>query len=214
MTHAPVLETRTEHYRYDKSDLSHTHAYLWSPLKKVLETVPPPAEVFELGCGNGSTAGALSNLGYHVTGVDPSLDGIRIARENFPQCRIEQGSAYDELAGIYGTFDAVISLEVIEHLFYPRQFASAVAGLLRPDGIAIVSTPYHGYLKNLALALTNKWDSHLTALWDMGHIKFWSQRTITELFAKADLETIDVIRVGRIPQFAKSMIVVLKHQAR
>jgi predicted HicB family RNase H-like nuclease len=45
----------------------------------------------------------------------------------------------------------------------------------------VISTPYHGYWKNLMLALTGKMDAHFTALWDHGHIKFWSMRTLGEL---------------------------------
>jgi len=72
----------------------------------------------------------------------------------------------------------VLSLEVVEHLYAPRHYARTVFELLRPGGVAVISTPYHGYWKNLALALMGKLDAHFTALWDHGHIKFWSVRTL------------------------------------
>ncbi|MGD0444807.1 MAG: methyltransferase domain-containing protein [Edaphobacter sp.] len=50
--------------------------------------------------------------------------------------------------------------------------------LLKPGGIIVITTPYHGYLKNLMLAVFGKMDSHFTVLWDHGHIKFWSRRTL------------------------------------
>jgi hypothetical protein len=53
--------------------------------------------------------------------------------------------------------------------------------LLRPSGYFIVDTPYHGYVKNLALALSGELDSHFTALWDGGHIKFWSRETLSAM---------------------------------
>ncbi len=68
----------------------------------------------------------------------------------------------------------MISLEVVEHLYFPRKFARTVYDLLEPGGTAIISTPYHGYWKNLVMALTGTMDAHFTALWDHGHIKFWS----------------------------------------
>jgi hypothetical protein len=46
--------------------------------------------------------------------------------------------------------------------------------LLSPGGVAFISTPNHGYLKTLALAVTGKMDAHFTASWDGGHIKFFS----------------------------------------
>jgi 2-polyprenyl-6-hydroxyphenyl methylase/3-demethylubiquinone-9 3-methyltransferase len=79
---------------------------------------------------------------------------------------------------------------------------------VRPGGIAIVSTPYHGYIKDLCLAITGRLDHHFTALWDHGHIKFWSQRTLNLLLQEAGFDRIHFVRVGRIPVLAKSMITI------
>lgn len=59
--------------------------------------------LFELGCGNGSVANVLVERGWGVTGVDPSVEGIAQARAAYPGPRLECGSAYDDLAGRYGT---------------------------------------------------------------------------------------------------------------
>ncbi|MBL4901134.1 MAG: methyltransferase domain-containing protein, partial [Desulfocapsa sp.] len=75
----------------------------------------------------------------------------------------------------------VISSEVVEHIYDPRLYANNISKLLKPSGILLISTPYHGYLKNIALALAGAWDKHFTALWDGGHIKFWSYCTLKEL---------------------------------
>lgn len=74
----------------------------------------------------------------------------------------------------YGRFPLVVSLEVVEHVFDPRHYARTLFDLLEPGGVAVVSTPYHGYLKNVALAVSGKLKSHFTELWDGGHIKFFS----------------------------------------
>ncbi len=142
--------------------------------------------------------------------MDPSQEGIRIAREAHPGLRFEQGSCYDNLADKLGRFPVVTSLEVVEHVFYPRKFAACLFDLLEPGGVVVISTPYHGYWKNLALALTGKMDAHFTALWDYGHIKFWSIRTLTSLLQEAGLKVDRVVRVGRVPPFAKSMIVTAR----
>jgi len=82
--------------------------------------------------------------------------------------------------------------------------------LLEDKGLAIISTPYHGYLKNLALALSGKMDAHFTALWDHGHIKFWSMRTLSELLRETGFVDIRFQRVGRIPALANSMIALAR----
>jgi 2-polyprenyl-6-hydroxyphenyl methylase/3-demethylubiquinone-9 3-methyltransferase len=73
-----------------------------------------------------------------------------------------------------------------------------------------MSTPYHGYWKNLALALSGKMDDHFMALRDHGHIKFWSEKTITKLLSHAGFNSIEISRAGRMPALAKSMVIVAR----
>jgi 2-polyprenyl-6-hydroxyphenyl methylase/3-demethylubiquinone-9 3-methyltransferase len=51
-------------------------------------------------------------------------------------------------------------------------------------------------------------DAHFTALWDHGHIKFWSIPTLTTLLKEAGFKRVRFLRVGRIPSLAKSMIAI------
>ena len=198
-------------YRYDDSKLNLSHDYLLPFVKSVLSNESLSTKrVFELGCGNGSVANALSNLGFEVRGVDASEEGIAQAHQSYPDIKLHLGSAYDDLRSQYGQFPVVVSLEVIEHLYSPRMFAKTVHDLLEPGGMAIVSTPYHGYWKNLALALTGRLDAHFTALWDHGHIKFWSIYTLSVLLREVGFRDITFQRVGRIPALAKSLVVIAR----
>ncbi|HQW28155.1 MAG: class I SAM-dependent methyltransferase [Verrucomicrobiales bacterium] len=202
-------------YTYSTAEANHTNAYLWAPVVRELSDIVPTdasgrRRVFDLGCGNGALARHIRDLGFDVTGVDPSETGIEIARRENPAIQLEVGSAYEDLATRFGQFPAVVSLEVVEHVYFPRKYARCVHDLLEPGGTLIISTPYHSYLKNLALALSGKFDAHFTALWDNGHIKFWSVKTLSSLFAEQGLTVERVIRAGRIPILAKSMILLVR----
>lgn len=201
-------------YCWDDAELTCAHSYLLpavlSEMTRLGSTLGSEKRVFELGCGNGSIAKKFAEHGWNVTGVDTSIEGIRQANSRYPEITLEQGSAYDDLAARYGRFPVVTSLEVVEHVYAPRRYASTLFDLLEPGGVAIVSTPYHGYWKNLALALSGKMDAHFTALWDHGHIKFWSIKTLSELLREAGFAEIRFCRVGRIPALAKSMIVIAR----
>jgi 2-polyprenyl-3-methyl-5-hydroxy-6-metoxy-1,4-benzoquinol methylase len=198
-------------YRHDDHRCNESHSYLLPAVVEILSSLSlQDKRLFELGCGNGSIAARLTQLGYAVTGVDPSTDGIAQARRHYPHIRLDQGSAYDPLHQKYGAYPVVLSLEVVEHVYLPREYAATTYSLLEPGGTAIISTPFHGYWKNLALALTGKMDAHFTALWDHGHIKFWSIRTLTALLYEARFREVRFIRVGRIPSLAKSMIAIAK----
>jgi 2-polyprenyl-3-methyl-5-hydroxy-6-metoxy-1,4-benzoquinol methylase len=196
-------------YGYETANAPHGADYLLPTVKRVLADCPTGARLFDLGCGNGFAAHAMAGAGFSVTAVDTSQSGVAIACKAYPECRFEVGSAYADLAAMYGTFDVVLSLEVVEHLYDPRAFARTVRRLLEPKGIAVISTPYHGYLKNLALAVTGKWGAHHSPLWDGGHIKFWSRDSLAALFAEVGLREVAFHRVGRIAPLAKSMIMVV-----
>ena len=200
-------------YAYEDGELNQSHDYLVPSLLDILASLSVPSNqrrLFELGCGNGAVAAVLAKQGYHVTGVDVSTQGLEQAQRRHPHLLLRPGSVYDPLADTYGQFPIVVSLEVVEHLYAPRVFAKTLYDLVEPSGTAIVSTPYHGYWKNLALALTGRLDAHFTALWDNGHIKFWSMKTLSVLLAEAGLKDISFMRVGRIPVLAKSLIAIAK----
>ena len=200
-------------YAYEDPELNPSHDYLVPAVLEELaslELSTDHKQVFELGSGNGSVADVLTQQGYQVTGIDASAQGVEQGRRRYPQLNLQLGSAYDPLADAYGTFPVVVSLEVVEHLYAPRLFARSLFDLVEPSGTVILSTPYHGYWKNLAMALTGKLDHHFTALWDHGHIKFWSIGTLRLLLQEAGFHSITFRRVGRVPALAKSMIAIAK----
>jgi 2-polyprenyl-6-hydroxyphenyl methylase/3-demethylubiquinone-9 3-methyltransferase len=200
-------------YSHPDATLAHTARYLLPTVLKALDIGVSEGlarRIFELGCGSGGVANRLTTLGYEVVGVDPSVKGVAMANQTFPRLRVERASSEDDLAARYGRYPFVISLEVVEHVYAPRRFARCVYELLDESGMAIISTPYHGYLKNLTLALSGKLDAHFTALWDCGHIKFWSISTLRTLLLEAGFRSVRFERVGRVPPLAMSMIAIAR----
>ncbi|MCA2554200.1 MAG: methyltransferase domain-containing protein [Microcystis sp. M04BS1] len=201
----------SDYYHYQNSCCGTAHAYLLPSLSQIFANLAPPEKrIFDLGCGNGSIANWLSEKGFQVSGCDPSESGIAEAKKAYPELDLYVGSAYDDLASKFGNFPLLISLEVVEHVYAPRDYAKTVYNLLQPGGYALISTPYHSYLKNLALAATGKMDEHFTALWDHGHIKFWSVKTMTKLLTEANLSVEKIYRIGRIAPLAKTMIILAR----
>lgn len=193
---------------YDLGQAQHTHGYLFAPVRQLLGSLPR-GRIFEVGCGNGAMAAELAALGYDIVATDPSERGIRAARLAHPQGKFEIANVYDDLSR-FGQFPIVMSLEVIEHCPLSKPFAKAVFGLVAPGGVAIISTPFHGYLKNLALAVTGKMEAHLDPLWDEGHIKFFTEAKLRTLLLEAGFSTVEFQRVGRIAPLAKSMIAIAR----
>jgi 2-polyprenyl-3-methyl-5-hydroxy-6-metoxy-1,4-benzoquinol methylase len=196
-------------YHRDRLAEGYHHKYLIPELLQLLRE-ERAKKIFDLGCGNGFVADLLDRKGYDVTGVDPSDDKIQIARQFCPHLKVYPGSAYDDLAAVHGKFPIVISLEVVEHVYDPRSYATTLYSLVTDGGVAVVSSPYHGYWKNLALALAGRMDKHYSPLRLHGHIKFWSMDTLSSLLRDVGFKRIEFRRVGRIAPLAKSMIAIAR----
>lgn len=207
-------QTSIPDYGWSSGEAEASHDYLQpvvlSALRVVASGEARAARVFDAGCGNGALLRKLQLSGYHVSGCDASESGVAQARKLCGDAvRIERLSVYEDLSGTFGSgWDVVIATEVIEHLYAPRDFVRQAHRLLRPGGVLILSTPYHGYLKNLALAVSGALEHHFTALWDGGHIKFWSYRTLKQLLAEFGFGQFSFFGAGRLPGLWKSMVVV------
>src|SRR5215470_13010993 len=99
--------------------------------------------VLDVGCGGGLIAEPLARMGARVTGLDPAVENIEAARRH----AAGQGLAIDyragrveELTAAGWTFDAVVCLEVLEHVPDPGAFLAALANLVRPGGLMLLST--------------------------------------------------------------------------
>ncbi|TFF40856.1 class I SAM-dependent methyltransferase [Mucilaginibacter psychrotolerans] len=198
-------------YNYQNNAITHNFKYMLQPLLSMLDKDKNRC-ILDLGCGNGYLVNYLISLGYNAYGTDASEIGITIARGQNPGRFFVQDLSTDklpeELQGL--AFDTVISTEVIEHLYDPEGFIDFCRAALTPGGEIIISTPYHGYLKNLLISLGNKWDQHLNPVWLGGHIKMWSAKTLSGLLTAKGFTVTGFEGCGRIPYLWKSMIVKAK----
>lgn len=183
----------TDVYTYadynEKPDPDHRPMYL-APVLAALASVPKGGAVLDAGCGGGLFSVGLAEAGYQVFGSDMSTSGVAAAQQRGIGT-FHVASVYDDLAAPFGrsTFDAIVCVEVIEHLYSPKSFAERAYAALEPGGVVVITTPYWGYLKNIVLAVTNRTDRSLTALWEGGHIKHFSRATLTTLMERAGFET-------------------------
>jgi 2-polyprenyl-3-methyl-5-hydroxy-6-metoxy-1,4-benzoquinol methylase len=195
-------------YGYHSNTMTHNFNYILQPLLNMLNKNKNQC-ILDLGCGNGYLVNYLIKLGYNAYGTDASEKGIEIARqENADRFFVQDlstGQLPIELQAL--NFDTVISTEVIEHLYDPEAFVVFCKEALNSKGEIILSTPYHGYLKNLVLSIFDKWDSHLNPVWLGGHIKMWSANTLGGLLKSNGFAVTQFKGCGRVPYLWKSMII-------
>lgn len=111
--------------------------------------------VLDIGCGGGLVAEPLARLGADVTGIDPAPENIEAAKAHAKGARLDityHSATGEELAASGESFDAVLLLEVIEHVPDVPLFLRSVAPLVKPGGVMILST-LNRTLKAYALAI-------------------------------------------------------------
>lgn len=95
--------------------------------------------VLDVGCGRGAFLGSIRSSARRC-GIDPSPRAIEQAKRDNPSCEFQVASA-EKLPFPDGSFDAVYSLEVIEHVAQYQQMLGEIARVLKPGGVLFVQTP-------------------------------------------------------------------------
>jgi 2-polyprenyl-6-hydroxyphenyl methylase / 3-demethylubiquinone-9 3-methyltransferase len=111
--------------------------------------------VLDIGCGGGLICEPLARLGASVTGIDPAAENIEAAKAHASAGRLDiayEGTTAEELASRGQSYDAVLLLEVVEHVPDVPAFLKGVAPLVKPGGLMILST-LNRTLKSFALAI-------------------------------------------------------------
>lgn len=144
--------------------------------------------VLDVGCALGDHLVAARARGWHVVGIEPAPfaavyarthHGLTVHQGTLDDCDVDDRLAGGPFAG--AGFDAVVLAEVIEHVPDPLATLRRVAALLRPGGVAWLSTPNANSLA--AGALGDAWDR----IEPVGHLTYFDPPTLARLIRAADL---------------------------
>lgn len=111
--------------------------------------------ILDIGCGGGLLCEPLTRLGARMTGIDPGEATIAIAQAHAKKTGLEidyRCAHSDELAAKGEKFDAVLAMEVVEHVPDVAKFMSSACSLVRPGGLLVAAT-LNRTLKSYALAI-------------------------------------------------------------
>jgi 2-polyprenyl-6-hydroxyphenyl methylase/3-demethylubiquinone-9 3-methyltransferase len=127
-------------YAYKSAGPNHSHDYLLPVVADFVKRIPPHSRILDFGCGNGSMLARFREMGFNLHGVDASTSGIEQARRHYGSIAFHLADLTSSLPPTLPaqSFDAVISTEVIEHVFEPRCFVRNAFDLLKPGGQCLI----------------------------------------------------------------------------
>jgi len=99
--------------------------------------------VLDVGCGGGLLSEPLARMGATVTGIDAAEEGVMAARAHAAAMGLEidyRAMTAEALAEGGERFDAVLALEIVEHVSDLPAFARALGDLVEPEGLVALST--------------------------------------------------------------------------
>jgi 2-polyprenyl-3-methyl-5-hydroxy-6-metoxy-1,4-benzoquinol methylase len=176
------------------------------PARSRGETSPsPPLRVLDVGCGEGQLTAAIADAGHQVLGVDVAEEPLRRARSRHAGLELRCVEPSGEWPLADASFDVVWSGETIEHVADTARWLSELRRVLRSGGSLILSTPAHGPLTRLGLALSRRrFERHFDPRAD--HLRFYTRRTLSRLLEDFGYEQVEVSEAGGMPGARRELL--------
>ena len=150
--------------------------------------------ILDIGCGGGLLCEPMARLGAKVVGVDAAAGNIPVAEIHAKQSGLKIDYRHDtaeNLAAAGEKFDAILNMEVVEHVADPQAYLNACAALLKPGGLMTCSTinrnPKSFMVAIVGAEYVMRWLPKGTHEWD----KFITPEELYDFIEKAGLKPVD-----------------------
>lgn len=167
--------------------------------------------ILDFGCGKGEIIKEMKkiNAKARYIGVDVSEEGLKKAKENVSDATFSLISDGGIIPLEKESVDFVFSSEVIEHVYDTENAIKEIARVLKPGGSVLMTTPFHGFLKNIAIVFFG-FDKHFDPIGS--HIRFFSKKTLSDLFFRYGLIPSQYKYYGRFYPFSHSIVIIAQKE--
>lgn len=169
--------------------------------EEIQSRLAPGSSILDFGCGQGSLSLRLKDIGYNVIACDQNKSDFK-AEGEVPFHALNFNSSQDLeqfLKDHENQFDAVLGVEVIEHVENPWQYLRDLQRLVKPGGIIIISTPnITSWYSRMVFLLTGQFPGFIDPDF-IGHINPISPWEIQVIAQKLNLEIQKIRSAGNLP---------------
>lgn len=154
-------------------------------------------DILDVGCSAGYLGEYLVAQGHRVTGIDITQEAVETAQKFLTDAHCMKVEDYFD-KHFDRRFDVIIFGDVLEHVTNAEEVLRISAKALKPNGMVIASIPNVSHLAIRAMLLEGRWEYGELGLLDRDHVRFFTEKSIRQLFADSNYG-VDDMRSVRLP---------------
>jgi 2-polyprenyl-3-methyl-5-hydroxy-6-metoxy-1,4-benzoquinol methylase len=180
-----------------KADLNLHHQIA----ERIQNEIPAGGEVLDLGAGEGALSERLSDLGFHVTAADMDEKNFKSKKAIFTKINFDK---LDEISVFVSKnenrFDAVLGVEVIEHIQDQWQYVRQLVRMVKPGGLVLITTPNTtSWLSRWIFFLTGRFHQFADEDLSYGHINPISPWELELILKESNAVNVKIVPAGTLP---------------
>ncbi|MCL4415425.1 MAG: methyltransferase domain-containing protein [Actinobacteria bacterium] len=180
--------------------------YKWPAIKNLIPTTSN-LKILDFGCGTGDILQQVIKINPKAEyfGVDVSSLALKKAHKRFSKVKFYHAEDGDKLPLKSSSIDFILALDVLEHVYNTERTIKELYRILKPGGQILVSTPYHGFIKNLIL-ITLFFEEYFDPRG--AHIRHYSKKSLTTQLKDVGFSILKCNYFGRFYPVSRAMYVL------
>ncbi|MDN4147700.1 methyltransferase domain-containing protein [Pseudomonas tohonis] len=170
---------------------------------KIKNTVPSGARILDLGAGEGALAARLSDMGYKVTAADKDRDSFKFDDIDFSCIDFDLPSDIASFVAKHeAEFDAVLGVEVIEHVQDQWEYVRQLMKMAKAGGLVLITTPNTtSWLSRVIFLLTGRFHQFADEDLSYGHVNPISPWELQLIMRESGASQVELVSAGTLPPF-------------
>jgi len=169
--------------------------------EKIKATVPAAGQILDFGAGEGALSARLCDLGYEVTAADKDESSFKCKQAKFSCVDFDSADEITRFVDAHeGKFDAVMGIEVIEHVQDQWQYVRQLIKMVKPRGLILITTPNTtSWVSRLIFFFSGRFHQFTDADVSYGHINPVSPWELMLILRESGATEITIGPSGTLP---------------